>query len=99
MKKLEFTEGSRGNISLDKLFEHVSIKNSITGRQFLLSTRYPKYHEYINSFLKDETVSKLEIDWRPSRKAVGNTVKPVYNGVWRIDRLNQVDRLNTGSTE
>ena len=37
LKKLGFTEGSRGNISLDKLFEHVSIKKSITGRQFLLS--------------------------------------------------------------
>ena len=26
LKKPEFKEGSRGNISLDKLFEHVSIK-------------------------------------------------------------------------
>ena len=35
-------EDSRGNIFLDKLFEHESIKNSITGKQYLLSTRYPK---------------------------------------------------------
>ena len=79
-------EGSRGNIFLDKLFEHVPIKKSLTGRQYVLSTRYPKQNEYINSILKDETISKLEIDWRPSRKAVGNTVKLVFNGEWRIDR-------------
>ena len=42
LKKPEFKEGSRGNISLDKLFEHVSIKNSIAERKFLLSTSDPK---------------------------------------------------------
>ena len=86
-------EGSRGNIFLDKLFEHESIKNSITERQYVLSTSCRKQNEYINSILKDEIVSKLEIDQRTSRNAVGNTVKPVFNGEWRIDRL------NTGSTE
>ena len=42
LKKPEFKEGSRGNISLDKLFEHVSIKNGIAERKFLLSTSDPK---------------------------------------------------------